>query len=100
VKEEIQGFQVGVTVGHPIVQAFADWKAWLNYKYLESDAVIDSFTDSDFHLGGTNAKGWILGAEFGLTKNVWLTSRWLSANEISGPPFGIDVFQFDLNAKF
>ncbi len=100
VKKETEGFQLGVTVGHPVVQAFADWKAWLNYRYLESDAVIDAFTDSDFHLGGTNAKGWILGAELGLTKNVWLTSRWLTANEISGPPFGIDVFQFDLNAKF
>ena len=70
------------------------------YKHLESDAVVDGFTDSDFHLGGTNAKGWISGVNFGLGKNTWLTARWLTANEISGPPLSIDVFQFDINARF
>jgi hypothetical protein len=72
----------------------------LNYKYLEADAVVDGFTDSDFHLGGTNAKGWIVGGDMGLAKNVWITTRWLTANEISGIPLSIDVFQLNLNAKF
>jgi hypothetical protein len=100
VRKEAEGFQLGLTVGYPIVRNFGEWQGFFSYKYLGSDAVIDAFTDSDFHLGGTNAKGWIIGGEFGLAGNVWLTTRWLSSNEISGPPFGIDVFQFDLNAKF
>jgi hypothetical protein len=72
----------------------------LFYKYLESDAVMDAYTDQDFHLGGTNAKGWIIGGDFGLTRNVWLSTRWFTANEISGPPLAIDVFHFNVNAKF
>jgi len=94
------GYQVGVTVGYPTVEKFGDWKGLLFYKHLESDAVIDAFTDQDFHLGGTNAKGWIVGGDFGLTKNVWLSTRWYTADQISGPPLAIDVFQFNLNAKF
>jgi hypothetical protein len=31
---------------------------------------------------------------------VHLTLRYLSANEIDGPPLGIDVFMLDLNAGF
>lgn len=100
VKKEVQGYQLGFTVGYPTVQNFAEWKGLLFYKYLESDAVMDAYTDQDFHLGGTNAKGWIIGGDFGLTRNVWLSARWFTANEISGPPLGIDVFHFNLNAKF
>ncbi len=94
------GYQIGMSVGHPLIEQFGQWKASLSYKYLESDAVVDAFTDPDFHLGGTNAKGWIVGADFGLAKNFWLTARWLSADQISGPPLAIDVFQLDFNAKF
>ena len=61
---------------------------------------MDAFYESDFHLGGTNAKGWIVGGDVGVAKNVWLSAKWLTTNEISGPPFAIDVFQFNINARF
>ncbi|HEX8947717.1 MAG TPA: putative porin [Dissulfurispiraceae bacterium] len=102
--EETTGYQVGLSVGRPAIETdfswSPNWKAFLYYKYLQADAVVDAFTDSDFHLGGTNAKGWILGGEYGLMKNTWLTLRWLTSNEISGPPLRIDVFQVDFNARF
>jgi hypothetical protein len=100
VQKETEGYQFGATVGYPLPVAFGQWNAFLFYKHLESDAVVDGFADPDFHLGGTNAKGWITGVNFGLGKNTWLTARWLTANEISGPPLSIDVFQFDINARF
>jgi hypothetical protein len=100
VKEETEGYQVGMTVGHKRFQEFGDWELFLFYKRLEADAVLDAFTDSDFHGGGTNAKGWILGGSLGLAKNVWMRARWFSTDEISGPPFAVDMLQLDLNAKF
>ena len=100
IQKETTGYQIGMSVGYPKIEQFAQWKTYVYYKYLEANAVVDAFTDSDFHLGGTNAKGWILGVDFGLAKNTWLTLRWLTANEISGPPLAIDVLQLDLNAKF
>ncbi|MCU0588423.1 MAG: putative porin [Syntrophobacteraceae bacterium] len=100
IPEEVEGYQLGLQVGHPKARSFMAWNAYLYYKHLEADAVMDAFTDSDFHGGGTNAEGWILGAELGLYKNVWLTAKWLTSNEISGPPLAIDIFQFDVNAGF
>jgi len=29
-----------------------------------------------------------------------LTTKWLSSNEIDGPPLSIDVLQLDLNTRF
>jgi hypothetical protein len=98
--KEVEGYQFGMSVGYPVVQDAGQWKTYLYAKHLERDAVVDAFTDTDFHLGGTNAKGWILGGDVGLAKNFWLTLRWLTADEISGPPLAIDVLQVDLNAKF
>ncbi len=100
VKKETEGYQFGVSVGTQTVQNLWDWKALLNYKHLEADAVMDAFTDSDFHLGGTNAKGWIIGGDMGVAKNTWISTRWLTANQISGTPLSIDVFQLNINAKF
>lgn len=107
---DIDGYQIGMAVGYPEIKEFGQWKAYLYYKYLGADAVVDAFTDSDFHLGGTDAKGWILGADLGLSKNFWLSARWLTANEIHGNqlgpqsgfggPLAIDVIQVDLNARF
>jgi hypothetical protein len=98
--EDTTGYQIGLSVGYPSMEKSGQWRAFLQYKNVGADAVIDAFTDSDFHLGGTNAKGWILGAEFALWKNVWLATRWLTADEVSGPPLAIDVLFMDFNARF
>jgi hypothetical protein len=98
--KENQGYQIKLSVGMPEVVKANDWQVFGAFKRLEADAVLDAFTDSDFHLGGTDAKGWILGANYGLDKNTWLTARWFSADEISGLPLAIDVLLVDLNAKF
>jgi len=100
VKKETEGYQFGLTVGYPSTRERGQWKLLANYKYLESDAVMDAFADSDFHLGGTNAKGWTAGGDLGIGKNTWLSTRWITTNEISGPPLAVDVFQFNLHARF
>jgi hypothetical protein len=88
------------TFGVPKPRAPWEWNVSFGYKYIQPDAVVDAFNDHDFHQGGTNAKGYFVGASLGLFDNTWLTARWLSANEVSGPPLAIDVLQLDLNASF
>ncbi|ANX05649.1 hypothetical protein PG2T_13980 [Immundisolibacter cernigliae] len=100
IEAKINGYQFMASVGWPQVTAAGRWRVFGGYKHLERDAVLDAFTDSDFHLGGTDAKGWILGGDYGLARNTWLTMRYLSADEIDGPPLGIDVLQLDLNTRF
>jgi|CXWL01.1.fsa_nt_gi hypothetical protein len=97
---KITGYQAALTVGHPRVEQGGDWQASVAYKYLERDAVLDALTDSDFHLGGTNAKGFILGGSYGLDKKTNLSVRWISTDQIDGPPLSIDTLQVDLGMRF
>jgi hypothetical protein len=99
VAPRVKGHQVELSVGREVRQA-ADWRVFAAYRYLERDAVLDVFTDSDFGLGGTDAEGFFVGFDIGLTRNTWVTTKWLSSNEIDGPPLSIDVLQLDLNTRF
>ena len=94
------GWQTKITVGWPAMQNRGDWQAFLGYRHLERDAVLDAFNDSDFRLGGTNSKGFFIGGSYGMDRNTWLTAKWLSADAIDGLPFSVDVLQVDFNAKF
>jgi hypothetical protein len=110
--EQVNAYQLKLAVGMPDTYQKGQWNAFAAYKRLEADSVLDSFTDSDFYLGGTNAKGWLIGGSYGLDKNTWITARWFSADEISPrrtditdpstllPPLSVDVLMLDLNTKF
>ena len=89
-----------LAVGMPNMVLKGDWQMSLTYRYVEADSVVDAFTDSDFHLGGTNNKGFIVGGQYGLGKNTSINARWLSSNEINGLPLAINVFQLTFNARF
>jgi len=101
-------YQVRVDLGHPRVARRGDWNMSLAYRYVERDAVLDAFTDSIFHNGGTNAKGWVLGAQYGLAKNTWLDMHWYSTDAIDAPSvpvgvkykYSVDTVNFDLNTRF
>jgi hypothetical protein len=94
------GWQALITIGQPDLAHRGDWLLSAGYKFVKSDAVPDAFDDPDFHLGGTNAEGFILGAGYTFAKNANLVFHWLSAKEISGPPYANNVLQLDLNTKF
>jgi hypothetical protein len=49
------GWLVGLSIGK--VKEIGSWFFRYQYKYLEKDAVVGQFTDSDFIGGGTNGKG-------------------------------------------
>lgn len=100
VRRRNDGYLLAMSVGRPEIGNAGDWRASGSWRYLERDAVLDAFTDSDFHAGGTDAEGWSLGFEYGLTPSSWLQLRYMSADEIDGPPLAIDVLQLDLNARF
>ncbi len=94
------GWNVNLQVGAVALQKAWDWTAGLGYRYVESDAVVDGFADSDFGGGGTNLQGYTVSGNLALSQNVWMGVRWMSANSIAGDTFKADVLQIDLNAKF
>ncbi|MEQ1622073.1 MAG: putative porin [Methylococcales bacterium] len=103
IKDKTSAFQLRLDVGAEQVSRFKDWSTFVAYRYIERDAVLDAFTDSVFHLGGTNSKGWVLGASYGLAKNTFLQFRWVSSDVIDAidkKPLSVDSAVIDLNARF
>ena len=100
VEPKTSAYALRVAYGHADVHARGEWQGFFSYKHVERDAVLDAFTDSDLRLGGTDVKGYVLGASLGLGKNTVGTLRWLSGQSISGAPLSIDTLQADLSMRF
>ncbi len=94
------GWTASLKIGTAALEKRWDWNIAFGYRYVDSDAVVDGFTDSDFGGGGTNLKGFIASANLSLSARVWLGIRWLSADSIAGPAYKNDTLQIDTNAKF
>ena len=95
-----KGYQGEVSFGNPTVLSAGAWRVLVGYRYLQRDAVLDAYTDSDFHFGGTNAQGYYLVGDLGIANRVWVRLRYLSANEIDGPTYHVDTVQLDMNTRF
>jgi hypothetical protein len=119
-REKTKAAQARLQVGSLKLARRGDWQAFAAFRLVERDAWIDGFTDTTWHLGGTNYKGWSIGTNVGLDRNFWLAARWTStrnlddgvrflavpgdptslSGNLSSAPLKIDVFQLDLNARF
>jgi len=95
-------------IGHRDMDVKNAWSLTAGYRRIEADATMDLFTDSDFGLGGTDQKGFVVSGEFGLTKGALLTGTWYSARTIDlmttagiqALPIDTDTVQLDLTVKF
>ena len=99
------GYQYRAQVGNRAMRNAGDWQVFGAYRMLERDAVLDGFTDTTWNLGGTNYKGWSLGASYGIDRNAWMSMRWTSTKALTYPggpwaPFNVDVLQVELNGRF
>jgi hypothetical protein len=94
------GYMLKATVGQPEMHKRWDWNVFLSYRYLDTDATLDAIADSDFHEGGTDAQGYIVGGDLGIARNTWLTLRLMEAQAISGPHYGTEQVFLDLQTRF
>ena len=95
-----RGYVGEFSFGDPRISRGGQWRAALGYRYVQSDAVLDAWTDADFNGGGTNTKGYYVWTELGLAADVWARLRYLSANEIDGTRYGYDIIQLDFSTRF
>jgi len=93
-------WMVQLRVGTPALAKTWDWGLTLGYRWIGSDAVVDGFNDSEFGLGGTNMKGFTVGGQLALSRNVWVSLSWMGSDSLAGPQYKVDMIQFDLNSKF
>ena len=96
----VEGYMIKMDIGWPNIKQRDNWNLSLAYRNLERDAVLDIFADSDFRGGGTDNKGYIVQAQYALEDNTWMTLKLISADEVDGPPYGLETVQLDLNAAF
>lgn len=100
IKPRTHAFEARLDIGRTQVRHAHDWMVTFAYRYLERDSVLDAFTDSVFHQGGTNTQGWVIGAQYSLLEHTWFNFRWFSTRGIDGPPLVIDSAQLELNARY
>lgn len=94
------GYAFGATFGK--ASAPGTWEGSIAYQDLEADAVIATFTDSDFGGGGTDASGFTLKAKYALADN-WTFGGTLFLNEVEeniGNEHDYTRLQLDLEFKF
>ena len=94
------GWIVGTRIGHAALEKRWDWTVGASYRYLESDATVDAFNDSDFGGGGTNLQGYELYGTLALSQHISVALRWMSAREVAGPTLRSNILFCDFNAKF
>jgi polyhydroxyalkanoate synthesis regulator phasin len=94
------GDQTELVYGYDNQALPGHWRAIFGYRYLQRDAVMDGWTDSDFHLGGTNARGYYLAGEYGFAQGAWVRLKYWGTNTIDGPDYIDDSVQLDVNARF
>jgi hypothetical protein len=97
---EALGYLVNLVVGSRHADAPWTWEASVGWRWVGSDSTLDAFTDSDFGMGGTNLKGITSSVSVTWERRVTATVRWFSADQIAGAPYGNDVVQLQLQARF
>jgi hypothetical protein len=112
------GLQASVEFGRAKLNVMGDWLVGATFRRIERDAWIDGFTDTTWHLGGTNYQGWQIGGLYAIDRHLALGIRYTSTRNLddgvrtpvgnppvptgnlSSAPLKIDVLQVDLNAWF
>jgi uncharacterized protein (UPF0335 family) len=79
-----------------------DWDVGYMYKHLEADAAIGLLVDSDFGGGGTDAKGHVFKASYGLSRGLAAKFTYFinDAGLKSGDPIDFNRLQLDLSFKY
>jgi len=112
VRGQDKGYQYGTILGK--AKAAKTWEFAYFYKYLEANATISSFSDSDFGNGGTNRKGHIMWLAYAPRDYVTIQGKYFITQKLnpkisSSAPYGIvtpaqyrDInrFQMDVIVKF
>ena len=100
IDERTEGYSASLHFGSPSIRRQGDFRVGGFFRHLQRDAILDGFANSEFHRGGTDAEGWGIEAIYGVSRNTHIRLNYLTANEIDGPPLGIDVLQLDVLTRF
>ncbi|RAP38991.1 hypothetical protein DID80_01270 [Candidatus Marinamargulisbacteria bacterium SCGC AAA071-K20] len=98
--ENNKGAIAGLAFGDTKVKKPGTWQSKLSYRYLQTDAWLDIFPDSDAYGGATNSKGLEFTFKYGLSKATSLGLDIYSMDVNNGATNKQDLIQIDINRKF
>jgi hypothetical protein len=95
-----QGFAVGASLGE--VSRPGTWRLAYAYQDLEADAVIATFTDSDWAGGGTDGKGHVVEFNYGLRDRLVFGFRYFlnERGAFGGNEHDYNRLQADINFAY
>jgi hypothetical protein len=119
-RDRTLGYQAKLQFGTARLAERGDWLAFVAFRHFERDAWVDAYTDTTWHLGGTNYKGFSLGGQYAFDTRTTLGMRFTStrnlddgvrflaipgdetsiSGNLSSAPLKIDVLQVEANLKF
>jgi len=92
-------WQVGAKYGKS-GKKFGDYDLKVIYRLVQTEAVFDVISDSDFHDGRSNARGFEAGGSLGLSKGVKLAITYFDTQEERGTKRENQKLQTDLIFSF
>ncbi|MCQ9205932.1 MAG: putative porin [Omnitrophica bacterium] len=98
--KEDNAWRTGFWLGKSKVKKKKDWKFLWQYSRLEADAFLDVFPDGDFNGAGTDAKGWEIIFDYGLTDNIILSLDYYNTESLSSDISDQQIVQADVIFKF
>lgn len=118
--EKNKGLQLRFQIGSLKFGERGSWNSFFALRRFERDAWVDAFTDTTWHLGGTNYSGFSLGGNYAFDNNTSFGLRFTStrnlddkrrflavpgdptslSGNLSSAPLKIDVLQLELSTKF
>lgn len=100
VSEEDTGYAFGAKIGSASTKG--QWEASWTYQDIEADAVIGTFSDSDFNGGGTDASGHILKAKYAFSPTISLggTFFFSEIDRFQGVEHDYTRYQIDVQFSF
>lgn len=90
----------GIRIGHEKVSNTGEFNLSYSRRWLEDNAFLDTYPDSDFFGGSTGVKGDELILCYGLGRDFNITFDYYNSKPIKNIKKGEELLQIDLNMKF
>lgn len=100
VSNEDTAYAIGAKLGSAKNKGESEFS--VTFQDIEADSVIGTFNDSDFGGGGTDSKGYIVKAKYGLSKKIFLGGTYFinEVDRFQGTEHDYNRLQIDLEFKF
>ena len=98
VDEDDKGYVVGFKLGK--AKKVGQWELDANYSYIEKDAVVGAYTDSDRWGGGTDGQGFEVAGKYHLVQNMTVGLKYLGHEDGIDSDETLHILQADMVVKF